>query len=650
MILAAGAILASTATSNAQPAGERPVVLPRAMRASEALAHLGGNGPAAAAKAGASLAEWQRVAKDQTAWLDRNGQLFFVDPVADAPAAATAVAEPAPLPNSQTFLLNSKPGSSRVVYLDFDGQTVSGTAWNSTYGEPIVAPPYDTDGSPTTWSQTEHDTIQAVWQMVAEDFAPFDVNVTTQDPGYNAINRSSSTDTAFGTRVVVSPASVVGAQCGCGGVAYVGTYDSTGANHDYYQPAWVVNSSLKSIAEAASHEAGHNLGLSHDGTASAGYYTGHGSWAPIMGVGYSKSVVQWSKGEYSGANQTQDDFVIAGQNGLPLRTDDYGSIAAPTAAPGTALNVTGVIHQRTDADAFAFATGAGTVSFTATPAALGANLDIKLQLLDASGAVVASADPAVAQVSSNVASGLNASLTASVNAGTYRIVVDGVGFGDPLSTGYTDYGSVGAYSLSGSWTDSGTVNQAPTAAVTATPSSGTAPLAVTFNGGSSTDPDGSIVSYSWTFSNGGSATGVTTNRTYTTAGTYSATLTVADNSGATSSATATVTVTAQAVTIKVSSLAMTIAKSGSRRNARTVVTVTDQNGAPVNGVTVTGTYSGVVSGSVSGTTGTNGQVTLSSTKTTSASGTFTFTINSLVKTGTTYSAAGNLATTVSRSY
>ena len=46
----------------------------------------------------------------------------------------------------------------------------------------------------------------------------------------------------------------------------------------------------KYIVEAASHEAEHDLGLSHDGTSTTGYYPGQGSgavgWAPIMGVGY----------------------------------------------------------------------------------------------------------------------------------------------------------------------------------------------------------------------------------------------------------------------------------------------------------------------------------------------------------------------------
>ncbi len=72
----------------------------------------------------------------------------------------------------------------------------------------------------------------------------------------------------------------------------------------------------KSCAEAASHEAGHTLGLGHDGAngTQTEYYGGQGSgntgWAPIMGVGYDQTVTQWSKGEYANANNTQDDLAI----------------------------------------------------------------------------------------------------------------------------------------------------------------------------------------------------------------------------------------------------------------------------------------------------------------------------------------------------
>jgi glucose/arabinose dehydrogenase len=74
----------------------------------------------------------------------------------------------------------------------------------------------------------------------------------------------------------------------------------------------------------------------------------------------------------------------------------------------------------------------------------------------------------------------------------------------------------------------GTANRSPTARLTASPTSGSVPLTVSFNGGGSTDPDGDALSYSWSFGDGASATGVTASHTYTSAGTYTATLTVSD--------------------------------------------------------------------------------------------------------------------------
>ncbi|MFN8024221.1 MAG: PKD domain-containing protein [Acidimicrobiales bacterium] len=82
------------------------------------------------------------------------------------------------------------------------------------------------------------------------------------------------------------------------------------------------------------------------------------------------------------------------------------------------------------------------------------------------------------------------------------------------------------------------VNQPPTAAFTATPT----PLQVAVNGSASSDPDGTIVSYAWDFGDGGTATGVTASRTYAAAGTYTVTLTVTDNLGATNTTTQSVIV------------------------------------------------------------------------------------------------------------
>ena len=77
----------------------------------------------------------------------------------------------------------------------------------------------------------------------------------------------------------------------------------------------------------------------------------------------------------------------------------------------------------------------------------------------------------------------------------------------------------------------GTANQPPVA-----------PLVVSFDGTGSSDPDGSIASYAWSFGDGGTASGPTASHTYTATGTDTARLTVTDNKSATGSATATITV------------------------------------------------------------------------------------------------------------
>jgi PKD repeat protein len=84
-------------------------------------------------------------------------------------------------------------------------------------------------------------------------------------------------------------------------------------------------------------------------------------------------------------------------------------------------------------------------------------------------------------------------------------------------------------------------NKAPQAAISATPTSGSAPLTVSFDGGGSTDSDGTISSYVWNFGDGSSATGKTASHTYTTEATFTATLQVTDNQGGKGSTSVTIT-------------------------------------------------------------------------------------------------------------
>lgn len=382
---------------------------------------------------------------------------LIVDPPPGAAATSGAAAGPVgapPFDYSQTFLLNSRAGASKTIYLDFDGHTTANTPWNTlfTAGAPIVTPAYSIDGIPT-FNLTELESIQRIWLRVAEDFAPFDVNVTTQDPGLGAIIRSGLADNTYGTRVVIGGSFTDWFLAPAGGVAFL---DSFGESFDNNCFAFSDDFGFfdKGIAEVSSHEAGHTLGLSHDGTSALEYYPGHGfgptSWAPIMGDSYTTEVTQWSRGEYTDANNQEDDlFIITTQNGFGYRPDDFGSTRQTASVlPNTdgvnikTVSVSGVIEQNTDQDWFSFTTTGGPLSLTFTPAQLGANLDIQAQLFNANGVLITTNNP-----SGSLGASIN---IANLAAGTYYVAVDGVGFQTPTN-GYSDYGSLGQYSISGTF-------------------------------------------------------------------------------------------------------------------------------------------------------------------------------------------------------
>lgn len=391
--------------------------------------------------------------KEDTVSLDRSGRLLVADTELPAKPAAKStvsrtVTDAAPYPHEQTFRLHSRAGARRVLHLDFDGSVVSGTAWNDSYGlSSQPQPAFDTDGDPGRWSAAEHDVVQSVFRRVAEDFAPFDVDVTTEDPGEEALFRSSVDDDAYGARVLITPgAEAHAAVCGsaCGGVAFVGVFDGVGHN-GYYSPAWVFShvlwSDAKYIADVASHEAGHNLGLWHHGASDGReYYEGHGNWAPIMGIGYYRPLVQWSAGDYAGASRTQDDIAVMQSYGLPLRDDDHASSVL-----GKSTSVTGVIENRADSDTFLVRNKCdGDLTVTVSTSVGSPNLDVRARLRDAGGRLLAVDDPASGETSYDVASGLNAALTSRVGKGSYTVEVEGVGSGENAG-GYSDYGSLGAY-------------------------------------------------------------------------------------------------------------------------------------------------------------------------------------------------------------
>lgn len=85
-------------------------------------------------------------------------------------------------------------------------------------------------------------------------------------------------------------------------------------------------------------------------------------------------------------------------------------------------------------------------------------------------------------------------------------------------------------------------NESPTASFSADPSSGGAPLSVTFDASNSADSDGIIDEYEWEFGDGSTGNGRTVDHTFENTGEYTITLTVTDNDGSTDTTTETVSV------------------------------------------------------------------------------------------------------------
>ncbi|MEN9673223.1 MAG: Leupeptin-inactivating enzyme 1 precursor [Planctomycetota bacterium] len=349
------------------------------------------------------------------------------------------------------FLLHSNPGATKRIFLDFDGHTTTGTQWNSDFNTAtIITPAYDIDNNPSSFSATELDNIREIWERVSEDYLPFNVDVTTEDPGIEALRKVGSSDTEWGLRVAIGGTynTVLPGSNPASGYCY------KGFGLEYYGPAFVFPANAagnpQGISCTISHESGHSLGLNHDGDPSKEYYPGHGtgvtSWAPLMGSYYGKNLTQWSKGEYTGANNQEDDLdIITKNNGFGYRNDDFGSTVATASnlnfSNSTTISTTGIIEKNTDLDYFRFnlAVG-GTATININPAVNGPNLDIEAKLYNASGTLLLTDNPTNA---------LNASFSTTLTAGTYYISIDGVGMGNPLTTGYTDYGSLGFYSITG---------------------------------------------------------------------------------------------------------------------------------------------------------------------------------------------------------
>ncbi len=338
--------------------------------------------------------------------------------------------------------LHGNPGAAASLYLDFNGhfEPVWGTYNN------VTTPAYDIDGDATTFNDRELSNIRAIWQGVVEDYAPFNINVTTVQPSVLAPGTPIANANRVALRVAIGGNAsdwFAPGTTGLGGYSYIGSFTNSIANVAY---VFAANQDVPiSTGDIVSHEAGHAFGLEHQYSASTA------TWQSIMTVGAVHDFSTWSNGPLVVGGPQQDDIaILAGAtNGFGYRSDDRGDTAATAtslASTGNAWSGSGIVGTNTDVDMFAFTVAVGdTYRVAVNGDSVSPNLDAVVELRSSSGLLLTSANPQ---------DSLNAQLVRYLAPGSYTLAVKGSG----------TYGWIGQYGIN--------IDNSPVAGITVNAASG----------------------------------------------------------------------------------------------------------------------------------------------------------------------------------
>ncbi len=327
-------------------------------------------------------------------------------------------------------VLNSLPGAGDTLYLDFDGHT-SSDAWGN-----YTAAPFSLDANGTTFSPGDRLAIYNQWRTLAEDFSPFNINVSTVAP--------SSFNDSVGFRHIITnsaPTIIGNNDPNLLGIAFLASYNQNGSNNNvaftfanrHTDYGGGLNGRIMASAHeqgnTTSHEFGHALNLNH-------YSLSQHPNAIMVTTNSGFSRKTWNNAVTDTGTPQNDMAIIAdvGQNGIGYRPDDFGNTigtAALLSPVGNAFSADGVISDLAvpDVDLFRFTINSNvTGSIRVDVDDYVNNLDVVLRLLDEAGNVVLVNDPG---------SSFDAFLGGTFLAGTYYVEISSDG----------DPGEAGQYAL-----------------------------------------------------------------------------------------------------------------------------------------------------------------------------------------------------------
>ncbi|MEA2734927.1 MAG: trimeric autotransporter adhesin, partial [Humisphaera sp.] len=286
-------------------------------------------------------------------------------------------------------VFNSIPGAAATLYLDFDGYSAT-DAWGT-----YTIPPFDLNGSGAEWTPGERAAIETTWRVVADAYAPFNINVSTSYGG--AYNDRQAHRQIIGN----ADGSEIG-HPGLLGIAWGDGFSLGGSSYktgftfgdnffDTYTDAGISGEIVTNAIEMGNtsvHEIGHAMGLEHyldEPHSHAFMYT------PDFGLNRSR----WSSGTNEiGAAQDDMNVIAGAANAFGYRADDYGNTrpaATVLSAAGGAYSASGVIHQTSDLDVFRFS-GNGSTTITLDIPEHWGHLDGEITLYNAAGTVLATND------------------------------------------------------------------------------------------------------------------------------------------------------------------------------------------------------------------------------------------------------------------